>query len=106
MYDVEDRLQHEVKTLKRFSADIVPHVSLTTCVTASFERGIYLFQTKYGDLGKMYVNKDGRGEFRTESDRIKVWDIIGRSIVIRDQLRTEEGSETRYTLIPISFGSI
>ena len=62
--------------------------------TISFEGGFNLFQTKYGDLGMMNVNEAGRAEFRRESDRIKVWDIIGRSIVIRDQLQE---CNNRYT---------
>ncbi|ORZ20511.1 superoxide dismutase [Absidia repens] len=35
-----------------------------------------------GDLGNLEVDKNGWGDLVVESDRIKVWDIIGRSMVI------------------------
>ncbi|OZJ03675.1 hypothetical protein BZG36_03538 [Bifiguratus adelaidae] len=35
-----------------------------------------------GDLGNVEVDKDGWGDLVLESNRIKVWDIIGRSMVV------------------------
>ncbi|XP_043825585.1 copper chaperone for superoxide dismutase [Dromiciops gliroides] len=35
-----------------------------------------------GDLGNVYANVDGRASFRIEDEQLKVWDIIGRSLVI------------------------
>ncbi|CAJ0838162.1 649_t:CDS:2 [Entrophospora sp. SA101] len=35
-----------------------------------------------GDLGNIYVDESGWGDLVVESRRIKVWEIIGRSIVI------------------------
>ena len=54
-----------------------------------------VLQTKYGDLGIIDTNKIGRAEFRLESERVKVWDVIGRSIVIRDTPHTQQESDKR-----------
>ncbi|KAM4617127.1 copper chaperone for superoxide dismutase [Discoglossus pictus] len=35
-----------------------------------------------GDLGNIRANADGRANFRMEDDRLKVWDVIGRSLVV------------------------
>ncbi|XP_068922520.1 copper chaperone for superoxide dismutase isoform X2 [Petaurus breviceps papuanus] len=35
-----------------------------------------------GDLGNVYADADGRVTFRMEDEKLKVWDIIGRSLVI------------------------
>ncbi|MBN3289548.1 CCS dismutase, partial [Polypterus senegalus] len=35
-----------------------------------------------GDLGNILSDKDGRATFRIEEYQVKVWDIIGRSIVV------------------------
>ena len=35
-----------------------------------------------GNLGSVTANENGRGEFQLVSDRLKVWDIIGRSMVV------------------------
>ncbi|XP_020859239.1 copper chaperone for superoxide dismutase-like [Phascolarctos cinereus] len=35
-----------------------------------------------GDLWNIYANGDGRATFRIEDERLKVWDIIGQSLVI------------------------
>ncbi|XP_018595004.1 copper chaperone for superoxide dismutase isoform X2 [Scleropages formosus] len=35
-----------------------------------------------GDLGNILVGPDGRASFRLEDNQLKVWDIIGRSIVV------------------------
>lgn len=36
----------------------------------------------YGDLGLIVSNNEGRSDFRLQSRRVKVWDIIGRSMVV------------------------
>ena len=46
----------------------------------------------------MSVNQTGRAEFSTQSERIKVWDVIGRSMVIHDL--TSSSHEKRYALLP------
>ncbi|KAG1561409.1 hypothetical protein G6F49_001843 [Rhizopus delemar] len=38
-----------------------------------------------GDLGNVEVDENGWGDLIIESDRIKVWDVIGRSIVITEK---------------------
>ncbi|KAI8067460.1 superoxide dismutase [Gongronella butleri] len=38
-----------------------------------------------GDLGNVDVDANGWGDLVVESDRIKVWDIIGRSMVIKER---------------------
>ncbi|XP_053575951.1 copper chaperone for superoxide dismutase isoform X2 [Bombina bombina] len=35
-----------------------------------------------GDLGNILANSEGRASFRMEDERLKVWDIIGRSVVV------------------------
>ncbi|XP_027712012.1 copper chaperone for superoxide dismutase [Vombatus ursinus] len=35
-----------------------------------------------GDLGNVYASANGRATFRLEDEKLKVWDIIGRSLVI------------------------
>ena len=35
-----------------------------------------------GDLGSITAEDNGRAEFRVQSGNLKVWDVIGRSIVI------------------------
>lgn len=40
-----------------------------------------LFQV-YGDLGEIDVDTNGRSVFRKTDDIVKVWDIIGRSLVV------------------------
>ncbi|XP_013404594.1 copper chaperone for superoxide dismutase isoform X1 [Lingula anatina] len=35
-----------------------------------------------GDLGQVLADETGRAVFRMESDKIKVWDVIGRSMII------------------------
>ncbi|KXJ19071.1 copper chaperone for superoxide dismutase [Exaiptasia diaphana] len=37
-----------------------------------------------GDLGNVIANSDGRATFRIEDSKIKVWDIIGRAVVIHE----------------------
>ena len=44
---------------------------------------IVLFVTQpLGDLGEIDVASDGRADFRLTNERIKVWEMIGRSIVV------------------------
>ncbi|CAH2324790.1 copper chaperone for superoxide dismutase [Pelobates cultripes] len=38
-----------------------------------------------GDLGNIFANDDGRAIFRVENNRLKVWDIIGRSLVVDEK---------------------
>ena len=38
-----------------------------------------------GDLGGVEADKSGRASLRVVSNRVKVWDIIGRSIVVHSQ---------------------
>ncbi|EDV23287.1 Copper chaperone for superoxide dismutase [Trichoplax sp. H2] len=40
---------------------------------------------KLGDIGSMTANKNGRAMFRIEDDTVKVWDVIGRSVIIHDK---------------------
>ncbi|XP_074786390.1 copper chaperone for superoxide dismutase [Athene noctua] len=35
-----------------------------------------------GDLGNIWADAEGRASFRLEDSRLKVWDIIGRSVVV------------------------
>ena len=35
-----------------------------------------------GDLGKVVVGPGGRAKFRLKDTLIKVWDVIGRSVVV------------------------
>ncbi|KAF6332700.1 copper chaperone for superoxide dismutase [Rhinolophus ferrumequinum] len=35
-----------------------------------------------GDLGNVHADADGRAIFRIEDEQLKVWDVIGRSVVI------------------------
>ncbi|KAM3920583.1 copper chaperone for superoxide dismutase [Leptodactylus fuscus] len=35
-----------------------------------------------GDLGNILADKSGRATFRFDNNRVKVWDIIGRSLVV------------------------
>lgn len=35
-----------------------------------------------GDLGNIMAGEDGRASFRLEDEQLKVWDVIGRSLVV------------------------
>uniref|UniRef100_A0A673BWR4 Copper chaperone for superoxide dismutase n=2 Tax=Sphaeramia orbicularis TaxID=375764 RepID=A0A673BWR4_9TELE len=35
-----------------------------------------------GDLGNVHAGPDGRASFRLEDNQLKVWDVIGRSLVV------------------------
>ncbi|NXY65577.1 CCS dismutase, partial [Callaeas wilsoni] len=37
-----------------------------------------------GDLGNIWADAEGRARFRIEDTRLKVWDIIGRSVVVAE----------------------
>ncbi|XP_021239326.1 copper chaperone for superoxide dismutase [Numida meleagris] len=39
-------------------------------------------QRHAGDLGNVWADAEGRAAFRMEDTRLKVWDIIGRSVVV------------------------
>ena len=36
-----------------------------------------------GDLGNVTANEEGHAEYSGTNDRIKVWDLIGRAVVLR-----------------------
>ncbi|KAM8945567.1 copper chaperone for superoxide dismutase [Pelodytes ibericus] len=38
-----------------------------------------------GDLGNILANDDGQATFRMEDNRLKVWDVIGRSLVVDEE---------------------
>lgn len=40
---------------------------------------------KYGELGKVIAEESGRAVFRMMNPTIKVWDIIGRSMMLHSQ---------------------
>ena len=54
----------------------------------------YLMQV--GDLGNVVVGPNGRTEFRLQSTDLKVWDVIGRSIVLHRTTANTNVSE-RYS---------
>lgn len=39
----------------------------------------------YGDIGIVHSDTTGRSAFRIESRQIKVWDVIGRSVVVKSR---------------------
>jgi len=41
-------------------------------------------ESHYGDLGNIIANDSGRAKFRILDEIIKVWDIIGRSMVVHE----------------------
>uniref|UniRef100_A0A8V0X7P9 Superoxide dismutase copper chaperone n=1 Tax=Gallus gallus TaxID=9031 RepID=A0A8V0X7P9_CHICK len=41
-----------------------------------------------GDLGNVWADAEGRAAFRMEDTRLKVWDIIGRSVVVDAEPQT------------------
>jgi copper chaperone for superoxide dismutase len=50
-----------------------------------------------GDLGNVEVDENGWGDLVIESDRVKVWDIIGRSMVVtenQDDLVTDKDGKS------------
>lgn len=44
---------------------------------------------KYGELGHVEADEHGRAEFRIENVRVKIFDIIGRSVVIHQKVATD-----------------
>ena len=50
----------------------------------------------YGFLGDVEVAADGRAEFRLQSSDVKVWDIIGRSVVVHDFVAHQRTGDGRY----------
>lgn len=38
-----------------------------------------------GDLGSVAADESGRASLRVVSDGLKVWDVIGRSVVVHNQ---------------------
>jgi hypothetical protein len=45
---------------------------------------IYVLSQHAGDLGNITAGPDGRATFRLIDKVIKVWDVIGRSVVVTD----------------------
>ena len=46
----------------------------------------------------MTASEDGRAQFRLVMSRLKVWDIIGRSMVIHDATQQRKEAEDRYVM--------
>ena len=42
------------------------------------------FQALPGEMGDIEVGPDGRAEFRFVNHNVKVWDMIGRSMIIHN----------------------
>lgn len=43
-----------------------------------------LLQNAPGDFGDIEAGPDGRAEFRFVNDRLKIWEMIGRSMIIHN----------------------
>ncbi|MED6288831.1 hypothetical protein CHARACLAT_030299 [Characodon lateralis] len=41
-----------------------------------------MFLQHVGDLGNVVAGPDGRASFRLEDSQLKVWDVIGRSLIV------------------------
>lgn len=54
-----------------------------------------LSNCRYGDLGYIHSDSSGRSTFRIESERIKVWNIIGRSMVVSSKCENDPPSWTK-----------
>lgn len=52
-------------------------------------------KTLYGDLGSIFSDATGSSSFRMENNNVKVWDIIGRSVVIKSKLFPKAQSWTK-----------
>ena len=51
---------------------------------------------KYGDLTEIDVKEDGRADFRLQDNAVKVWDIIGRSMVLTNLDQKKDNGNGRY----------
>ncbi|KAH3852383.1 copper chaperone for superoxide dismutase-like isoform X2 [Dreissena polymorpha] len=58
-------------------------------------------QVSMGELGDIKAGPDGRAEFRIVSDRLKVWEMIGRSLIIHngsiDEIKRNNSRDQRLT---------
>uniref|UniRef100_A0A3B3S9H3 Copper chaperone for superoxide dismutase n=1 Tax=Paramormyrops kingsleyae TaxID=1676925 RepID=A0A3B3S9H3_9TELE len=62
-----------------------------------------------GDLGNILAGPDGRALFRLEDSQLKVWDIIGRSLVVdsgEDDLGAGDGRLMCYVCICVFQNSL
>lgn len=57
-----------------------------------------------GDLGNIEANESGRAVFRLEDEQVKVWDIIGRSIVVTSNADDYGKGPTEFSQIDGSSG--
>ncbi|KAH9380231.1 hypothetical protein HPB48_022779 [Haemaphysalis longicornis] len=84
---------HELGDLSNGYADILP-VDLQgegfVVMTGDYGQGVNEDGddgcTKYGSLGEIDVDENGRSVFRRTNDTVKVWEIIGRSLVVCSDL--------------------
>ncbi|KAG0197729.1 hypothetical protein BGX28_008775 [Mortierella sp. GBA30] len=70
---------HELGDTSGGSATTGPHFNPTGVAHGDHETG------HVGDLGNIEVDEKGWGDLVLESKRIKVWDIIGRSMVVTEK---------------------
>ncbi|CAG8492483.1 6123_t:CDS:2 [Funneliformis mosseae] len=67
---------HELGDISRGPASTGDHYNPDNVEHGNIETG------HIGDLGNIYVDENEWGDLVVESNRIKVWDVIGRSMVI------------------------
>ncbi|CAG8515791.1 17537_t:CDS:2 [Acaulospora morrowiae] len=67
---------HELGDISEGPSSTGGHYNPENAEHGDIERG------HVGDLGNIFVDEKGWGDLVVESSRIKVWDVIGRSIVI------------------------
>ncbi|XP_035219617.1 copper chaperone for superoxide dismutase-like [Stegodyphus dumicola] len=85
---------HEFGDLSQGFENLGPHFN----PTGSKHGGPNDAERHYGDLGNITASANGRASFRKEDHLIKVWDIIGRSIVVtsdRDDLGHESNESSK-----------
>ncbi|KAF9351020.1 hypothetical protein BGX34_000853 [Mortierella sp. NVP85] len=70
---------HEFGDTSKGASNCGPHFNPTNVPHGDQETG------HIGDLGNITVDEKGWGDLVLESKRIKVWDIIGRSMVVTDK---------------------
>ncbi|KAG0051560.1 hypothetical protein BGZ83_003569 [Gryganskiella cystojenkinii] len=80
---------HELGDISRGAASTGDHFNPTEVAHGDTETG------HVGDLGNIEVDAKGWGDLVLESKRLKVWDIIGRSVVVTEK-------EDRFTSVPAS----
>ncbi|EXX69615.1 Ccs1p [Rhizophagus irregularis DAOM 197198w] len=75
---------HELGDISRGSESTGNHYNPDNVEHGNIEKG------HVGDLGNIYVDENGWGDLVIESNRVKVWDVIGRSMVISHK-KDDEG---------------